>query len=130
MSIVEPSQPAVASYPAEGAKSEIAAARTLFDAELVSVEGWEDQGEREGVQLYRKADPLVRISLDRLPLPREFGTTSIRPGRAVGSAGLITGARRMRTPCRSSRESALSRESLPINFSPSFSSQVRLVSSA
>lgn len=60
MSIVEPAQPAVASYPVEGAAAEIAAARALFDAELASGEGYEDQGEREGVQLYRKNDPLVR----------------------------------------------------------------------
>ena len=60
MSIVEPTQVAVASYPAEGAAVEIAAARAIFDAELVSEEGWTDQGEREGVQLYRKDDPEVR----------------------------------------------------------------------
>ncbi|KAI5477044.1 Lipid-binding START containing protein [Pseudohyphozyma bogoriensis] len=62
MLIPEPEYPAVADYPAEGPYSADAdKAYKAFRDELASVEGWEDQGEREGVQLWRKPhDPEVR----------------------------------------------------------------------
>lgn len=52
-----PEFPAVSAYPTEGHADEVSAAKALFEAELASDEGWEDMGEREGVQLFRKLDP-------------------------------------------------------------------------
>ncbi|KAL8283747.1 hypothetical protein RQP46_005542 [Phenoliferia psychrophenolica] len=56
MSIAHPEFPAVADYPTEGQADVVNKALALFQEELASSEGWEDQGEREGVQLYKKPD--------------------------------------------------------------------------
>ena len=63
MSIAHPDLPAVAEYPTEGQPETLAKAHALFVEELASTEGWEDQGEREGVQLYKKPDTEVSLSL-------------------------------------------------------------------
>ncbi|GAA5922688.1 START domain-containing protein [Sporobolomyces koalae] len=59
MSIERPARPAVANYPTEDAHAEeLQRAKELFEKELASPqEEWEDQGEREGVQLWKKVDP-------------------------------------------------------------------------
>lgn len=36
--------------------SELATAKSIFEAALIETEGWEDQGIREEVQLYKKVD--------------------------------------------------------------------------
>lgn len=64
MSIERPARPAVANYPTEDAHAEeLQRAKELFEKELASPqEEWEDQGEREGVQLWKKVDPEVHHS--------------------------------------------------------------------
>lgn len=58
MTVAEPAHPAVADYPTDGPYAQqVEAAFKLFKEELEGHEGWEDQGEREGVQLFRKPDP-------------------------------------------------------------------------
>ncbi|GAA5821901.1 hypothetical protein JCM10212_002452 [Sporobolomyces blumeae] len=59
MSIERPALPAVPSYPDDSAHAaELEAARELMERELASPnDEWEDQGEREGVQLWKKVDP-------------------------------------------------------------------------
>ncbi|GAA5969661.1 hypothetical protein JCM21900_000799 [Sporobolomyces salmonicolor] len=61
MSVHHPALPAVPDYPTDAPHAqELEAARQLFERELASPEEeWEDQGEREGVHLWRKADPNV-----------------------------------------------------------------------
>lgn len=55
--IVEPEFPAVAP-PSEGPHTAaLEQAEKLFRAELASNDGYEDQGESDGVQLWRKPDP-------------------------------------------------------------------------
>ena len=71
MSIAHPEYPAVANYPTEGQEDVLAKALALFQEELASSEGWEDQGEREGVQLYKKPDAEVS-SLSHLSLSVDF----------------------------------------------------------
>jgi hypothetical protein len=65
MSIERPSRPAVSDYPNTTAHSqELEEAKELFEKELASPESeWEDQGEREGVKLWKKVDPDVRLPL-------------------------------------------------------------------
>lgn len=59
--VAHPDHPAVSDYPTEGPHAALVeTAKALFLAELASNEGWEDHGEREGVQLYKKPDPEVR----------------------------------------------------------------------
>lgn len=60
-----PALPAVPDYPTKSSHAnELDEARRLFVEELASPDAdWEEQGEREGVQLWSKADPNVR------PLP-------------------------------------------------------------
>lgn len=62
MSIERPSRPAVAAYPDTAAHAdELAEAKALFEQEIASPESeWEDQGEREGVKLWKKVDTDVR----------------------------------------------------------------------
>ncbi|GAA5907982.1 START domain-containing protein [Sporobolomyces salmoneus] len=59
MSIERPSRPAVSDYPNTNAHAtELEEAKALFEKELSSPEDeWEDQGEREGVKLWKKVDP-------------------------------------------------------------------------
>ncbi|GAA5838101.1 hypothetical protein JCM3766R1_004200 [Sporobolomyces carnicolor] len=59
MSIERPSRPAVAAYPDTAAHAdELVEAKALFEQEIASPESeWEDQGEREGVKLWKKVDP-------------------------------------------------------------------------
>lgn len=60
-----PELPAVPDYPTESSHvGEVDAARRLFLKELASPDAeWEDQGEREGVQLWSKADPEARLAV-------------------------------------------------------------------
>ncbi|GAA5965486.1 hypothetical protein JCM3765_003301 [Sporobolomyces pararoseus] len=59
MSIQRPLRPAVSDYPNTSAHAqELETAKQLFEKELGSPESeWEDQGEREGVKLWKKIDP-------------------------------------------------------------------------
>jgi hypothetical protein len=60
-SVVELALSASTDYPTNAGgpfSNEIALAKSLFEAELASEEGWEDQGIREDVQLMYKRDPL------------------------------------------------------------------------
>lgn len=60
MTVDRPTLPAVPEYPTtEPHKQELDAAQALFEKELSSLEGWDDQGERDGVQLHTKPDPDV-----------------------------------------------------------------------
>lgn len=59
--ITEPEWPAIVP-PGDGPHAEaIERAHALFCSELESTEGWEDQGESEGTQLYSKPDPEVSL---------------------------------------------------------------------
>ncbi|KAK4702602.1 hypothetical protein P7C70_g3618, partial [Phenoliferia sp. Uapishka_3] len=59
MSVAWPEYPAVSNYPTDGHPEAINKAHALFLEELSTNEGWEDQGERDGVQIYRKPDTEV-----------------------------------------------------------------------
>jgi hypothetical protein len=64
MPIETPTLPAVPDYPTDGPHAAaLETAHGIFLDELASVEGWEDEGERDGVQLYKKPDPNVRFSV-------------------------------------------------------------------
>lgn len=68
MSVAQPDYPAVSDYPTAGPHAALLdAGHALFLAELASNEGWEDAGEREEVQLYRKADPTVSTDASEVP---------------------------------------------------------------
>lgn len=67
MIIEEPTLPAI--IPPSDILShaaELEAAYALFKEELASTEGWIDQGETNGVQIYSKPDPEVILPLQRL----------------------------------------------------------------
>lgn len=57
--VVHPDHPAIPNYPHQEHEEELETALKLIKLELETNEGWEDYGEREGVQLYRKPDPEV-----------------------------------------------------------------------
>ncbi|GAA5870478.1 hypothetical protein JCM16303_002019 [Sporobolomyces ruberrimus] len=59
MSVERPTRPAASDYPNTFAHSKkLEEAKELFEKELASPESeWEDQGEREGVRLWKKVDP-------------------------------------------------------------------------
>lgn len=59
MVLVHPEHPAVPNYPSQDHVKELDSALARIELELSTNEGWEDQGEREGVQLYKKPDPSV-----------------------------------------------------------------------
>lgn len=65
MSVERPTRPAVSDYPNTFAHSKkLEEAKELFEKELASPESeWEDQGEREGVRLWKKVDPEVGSAL-------------------------------------------------------------------
>jgi hypothetical protein len=66
MSIEEPTLPAIIP-PSDGPHTvELEAAYALFKEELASTEGWIDQGETNGVQIYSKPDPEVSLPLRNL----------------------------------------------------------------
>lgn len=67
MPIEEPPLPAIIP-PGEGHVEELEAARALLEKELATNEGWDDQGEVNGVQLYSKADPEVSSARWEAPL--------------------------------------------------------------
>ena len=57
MPIEEPALPALIPSGHGPYTAELDTAFKLFKDELASAEGWEDQGEQNGVQLYSKPDP-------------------------------------------------------------------------
>ena len=69
-----PALPAVFDYPTQSSHAgELDAAHKLFLEELASPEAdWEDQGERDGVQLWSKKDPEVRCASH---LPRKTSSS-------------------------------------------------------
>ncbi|KAI5476360.1 nonselective cation channel [Pseudohyphozyma bogoriensis] len=58
-SITQPEYPCHAEYPTEGGPHAVAieTAYTLFVDNLALTEGWEDQGTKEGVRLFKRPDP-------------------------------------------------------------------------
>lgn len=94
MAIEEPALPAIIP-PSDGPHTaELETAYALFREELASTEGWIDQGETNGVQIYSKPDPEVSAPILIASCTRELTPHALQDAYGVPTVkgeALITG---------------------------------------